>query len=140
MPFFEKSIRAASKKILVDVNQKCNQIAWELFTSVVNKTPSPTNPGPFAKGLLANQWYSMDGGVSGASGINKSPNGADSLARIQSILNGTQFSGRDGRVTLSNNLDYAVQAESEGWKRTPAYRMVALSLQATVAKFKNVSI
>lgn len=145
MSLFEKSIRAASSKILVDVNLKCYQIAWELFTSVVNKTPSPTNPGPTAEGLLANQWYPMAGGVSGVLGVNLSPNGADSLARIQAMMNGREFSNRDGRVTLSNSIGYVMLAEKAGWKPprwkgTPAYRMVALSLQATVAKFKEVKI
>lgn len=145
MSFFEKSIRAASNKILVDVNLKCYQIAWELFTSVVNKTPSPANSSPAAKGLLVNQWYPLARGASNTRGSAKSPGGADSLARIRAMMNGIEFYDRDGRVTLSNNLDYAVLAESEGWKPprwtgTPAYRMVALSLQATVAKFSKVKI
>lgn len=56
------------------------------------------------------------------------------------MMNGREFTGKDGRITLTNNLDYAVQAESEGWKRTAPYRMVALSLQATVTKFRQVKI
>jgi hypothetical protein len=61
------------------------------------------------------------------------------------MLDGLDFYDKDGRVTLTNNLDYAVQAESTGWnpprwKGTPPYRMVALSLQATAAKFKTVNL
>jgi len=140
MSLFEKSLKAASNKVLVDVNLKCYQITWELFSSVVNKTPSPVNPGPTAEGLLVNQWYPMERGTSSSRGANKSPSGADSLSRIKSIMNGIEFYDRDGKVTLSNNLDYAVKAESEGWVRTSAYRMVALSLQATLAKNKVVKI
>jgi hypothetical protein len=60
-------------------------------------------------------------------------------------MNGIEFYNKNGRITLSNNLDYAVQAESEGWnpprwKGTKPYRMVALSLQATVAKYNKVRI
>lgn len=140
MSFFEKSVKAASSKILDDISKKCYQISWELFTSVVNKTPSPTNPGPQAKGLLANQWYPLAGGSSAARGTSTSPNGTDSLSRIRAMMNGREFTGKDGSITLTNNLDYAVQAESEGWKRTAPYRMVALSLQATVTKFRQVKI
>jgi hypothetical protein len=145
MGFFEKSVRAASNKVLVEINLKCYQIAWELFTSVVNKTPSPSNPGPTAEGLLANQWYPMAGGSSGSKGSAKSQNGSGSLSRIQALMNGLEFYDRDGKITLVNNISYAVQAESEGWnpprwKGTPPYRMVALSLQATVAKYKVVKI
>lgn len=145
MSFFEQSLKAASEKVLADVNSKCYQISLELFTSIVNKTPSPANPGPTAKGLLANQWYPFERGVSSARSTAKSPNGSDSLSRIKAIMNGTEFRDRDGRITLSNNLDYAVQAEETGWnpprwKGTAPYRMVALSLQSIVAKYNTVKI
>lgn len=140
MSLFERSVRAASSRILVAVNLKCYEIAWELFSSVVSKTPSPTNPGRYAKGLLVNQWYPQERSASSAKGSTKSPSGSDSLSRIRAMLNGLEFYDKDGKFTLSNNLDYAVQAESRGWQRTPPYRMVALSLQATAAKFKKVKI
>ena len=145
MSFFEQSVRAATNKILVAVNLQCYQIAWELFTSVVSKTPSPANPGKHAKGLLANQWYPQERGASAARGAATNPSGADSITRIRAMMNGIEFYDRDGKITLSNNLDYAVQAESLGWnpprwKGTAPYRMVALSLQATVAKYKKVKI
>ena len=145
MSFFEKSVRAAAHKVLVAVNLKCYQITWELFTSVVSKTPSPTNPGKYATGLLANQWYPMERGSSGSRGGATNPSGADSVARIRAMMNGVEFYDRDGKITLSNNLDYAGQAESVGWnpprwKGTAPYRMVALSLQATVAKYKKVKL
>jgi hypothetical protein len=82
----------------------------------------------------------MVGGASNSLGTGKSKNGSSSLARIKAMMNGLEFYNKDGKFTLSNNLDYAVLAESEGWKRTPPYRMVALSLQATVAKYKVVKI
>ena len=140
MSFFEKSVKAATSKILDDINTKCYQVSWELFSLVVSKTPSQTNPGPTSKGLLANQWYPQTGSASSAKGTSTSPNGSDSLARIKSLLNGREFYSKEGRFTLSNNLDYALQAESEGWRRTTPYRMVALSLQATTIKFKQIRI
>lgn len=145
MSFFEKSVRAATNKILVDVNLKCYSIAWGLFTLVVQKTPSPANPGPDAKGLLANQWYPQERGASAARSKALSHNGSGSLSRIQAIMNGIEFYARDGKITMSNNMPYAVLAESTGWnppkwKGTAPYRMVALSLQATVAKHKKAKI
>lgn len=140
MSVFSNSVKASCTKILNDIDAKCFQISWELFSLVVSKTPSPSNPGPRAKGLLANQWYPMSGGVSAAVGTSTNASGNDSLSRIRSMMNGRDFFGKDGRLTLSNNLDYAVKAESDGWQRTAPYRMVALSLQATVTKFKQVNI
>lgn len=143
MGLFEQSVKAASRTILEQVNTKCNDIAWELFTLVVNKTPSPSNPGPKAKGLLSNQWYPSTGSASSNRGTSLSSNGGDSLSRINSFRKGTEFMGKDGKATLANNLDYALQAEDTGWtgnKNTPPYRMVALSLQAVGAKYTNVRI
>jgi len=137
---FEQSTRLAASNVLLAVNRKCYEIAWELFSSVVRKTPSPDNPGPKAKGLLANQWYPQEQGASAARGTSKSRDGSSSLARIQAMMNGTVFYDKDGKFTLTNNMDYVEQAESAGWKRTPPYRMVALSLQATAAKYKKVNI
>lgn len=140
MGLFEQSVKAASRTILEQVNTKCNQITWELFTSVVKKTPSPANPGPKAKGLLSNQWYPSIGSASSSRGTSLSANGADSLSRIAALAKGIEFIGKDGRAILANNLDYAVQAEETGWPRTVPYRMVALSLQAVGAKYTNVRI
>ena len=138
---FEQSIRAASANILSDVNLKCYQISWELFSLIVNKTPSPANDSPHAKGLLSNQWYPMlGGGLSGSKGTSTSANGSDSLSRIKAMMSAKEFLSKDGKFTLSNNLDYADTAETTGWAKTPPYRMVALSFQATLAKFSKVNI
>jgi hypothetical protein len=145
MSFFEKCVRLAASRVLVAVNLKCYQIAWELFTSVVDKTPSPNNPGKHAKGLLANQWYPQERSASNARSSAISRNGGGSLARIRAMMNGTEFYNRNGKIVLSNNVPYVMLAESAGWnpprwKGTAPYRMVALSLQATAAKNKKVKI
>lgn len=138
---FAASVRANSNKALLKLNTACYKIARELFSSVVALTPSPSNPGPTARGLLANQWYPMEGmNFSNESGLGVSPNGADSLARINAI-NGLQFFKKDGVVTMTNNEDYAVLAEYIGWnpprwKGTQPYRMVARSIQLIAAKYK----
>lgn len=142
---FESLVRAASNDLLSKVSKKCNEIAWDLFTNIVSKTPSPANPGPYAKGLLANQWYVQENLASSALGSGTSPNGASSLSRINAIKNSSAFLNKDGRLILSNNVPYAGMAESTGWNPprwagTPPYRMVALSLQEAAAKYKSVSL
>lgn len=149
-------IHRASTKILADINLKCYEIAWELFTSVVKLTPSPSNPGKYSKGLLANQWYPKEGSASAARSAALSSTGADSLARINAVAkNGTEFYTRDGKITLTNNTDYAYRAEFLGWPKPTwrgedgdagfggggkPYRMVARSLIAVSAKYKRVKI
>lgn len=124
------------------VNAQCYKIAKDLFNEVVSRTPSPANPGPWAKGWLANQWYPESGDFSEELSGSKSDSGADSLSRIASFR-GADFYKRDGKVTLTNNLSYAYRAEALGWPEGDGwsgtigpYRMVALSLQYISAKYK----
>lgn len=125
------------QRLKVEVNQKVYSIGIELFLRIVERTPSPTNKGYFAKGLLVNQWYPTDGpSFSSNLGSSISPNGADSVARIKALRGGIQFVGKDGKITLVNNVPYAYQAEMLGWAATGPYRMVALSLQEVAARHK----
>lgn len=138
---FASSIRANGDAILRQVNKEVTRIAWELFTSVVRLTPSPSYPGKYAKGVLANQWYPSAGVKSTAQGTDRSPTGSGSLSRINSLVpSSTEFLGKDGKLFLSNNLEYAYQAEVTGWARTRGYRMVAISLMAVTAKNKAIKI
>lgn len=140
---FAQSVNANCHKAMLAVNAKCYQIAKELFTKIVDLTPSPTNPGPYAEGVLVNNWFPVDGsGFSSAETDASSSYGAGSRARIKS-LQGFQFFRKDGTVTLSNNVHYAYRAEvlgwpqSDGWSgRIGPYRMVARSLQAIAARYK----
>src|ERR1044071_4040041 len=111
---FADSLKKNSDKLLADVNTKCYKIAKELFVRVVQLTPSPSNPGRWAEGLLANQWYPFETTFSDEVGTNLSPNGAESISRVMS-LNGTIFTKKDGTLTFVNNLPYAYRAEVTGW-------------------------
>ena len=144
MAGFSASIKLNAAKALLRVNNMCYQIARELFTMTVKLSPSPTNPGPYAAGLLANQWYTYNGDTfSGEVGEATSPTGEASLDRIRG-LHGLVFDGKDGVVTLVNNLPYAYRAEVLGWpssdnprwKGAKPYAMVAQSIQAIAAKYK----
>lgn len=139
---FAQSVELNSLAILREVNDRVYEIARELFRSIVQLTPSPSNPGDTAKGLLANNWFPVDGpGFSQATSTAKSSWGAASVARINA-LRGNNFFQKDGTVTLSNNLDYAYRAEVLGWPnprwsgRVGPYRMVALSMQKVSARYK----
>lgn len=136
MGAFSDSIAANSAKILETVNSQCYDIAYSLFNDVINQTPSPEFPSPdgapYAKGELVNQWYPVDGPsfsteVSGA----LSDDGTDSRERLNDLY-GSTFLGKDGAVTMTNNVPYSGLAEIYGWNHTPPYRMVAIALQLAV--------
>jgi len=141
---FTASINRNIKKLEQSINDKVYKISITLFHEIVRRTPSPTNKGETATGLLANQWYPMaGGGFSESLGSDTSPNGAGSRARISALAGGKEFFGKDGRLTLSNNVHYAYRAEMLGWPKSDgwsgtvgAYRMVALSLQEIAARHR----
>lgn len=140
---FASSIRMNARRMMLDVNSKAYQIARELFTKIVHFTPSPSNPGPYAAGHLANQWYpDVGGNFSEELSSELSAEGAGSIARI-AALRGVEFYQKDGKLTLTNNLHYAYRAEALGWPREDGwsgtigpYRMVARSIQSILAKYK----
>jgi hypothetical protein len=134
MGSFADSVKANCQKMLDAVDNKCYSITNQLFTSVVLLSPSPTNPGETAKGLLANQWYPQIGTApSSELSSATSPYGSDSLARINSLANQKVFFGKDGAITFTNNVPYGILAEKLGWiggawsGRVGPYRMVELS-------------
>lgn len=140
---FADSIKLHSQRILEEINKKCYTITWNLFTSIVQLSPSPSNPGPYADGLLVNQWYPKVGkGFSSQLTSATSPYGSGSLSRINGIMGGKEFLKKNGTITLTNNVHYGILAEKIGWNppewtgRQGPYRMVARSIQLTAAKYK----
>ena len=141
---FSASIDRQIHRVKEEINAKCYKISIELFLSVVRLSPSPSNPGRHATGLLANQWYPKAGaGWSSEKTDSTSGTGAASKARITALRGGREFYGKNGRLSLANNLHYAYRAEMLGWPekdgwsgKVGPYRMVALSLQAIAARYK----
>jgi hypothetical protein len=144
---FAQSVKANSKKLLANVNKQCYTIAKELFLKAVELSPSKVNPGPWATGLLVNQWYPNNGkSFSSDVGTDTSPYGASSISRIKQLAE-LEFMSKDGVVTLSNNVDHAYRAEKLGWTTPPwsgksgkdgrgsPYAMVSLSIQFIKAKY-----
>lgn len=141
---FAASIRGNSRKLLLKINSQVYKIAKELFTRIVELTPSPSNPGYDAEGRLANQWYPEVGAsFSSRVGTSTSPNGAESLTRISALgMSGAEFYEKDGKLTLTNNVEYAYRAEVLGWPEADGwsgkvgpYRMVAKAIQEIAAKY-----
>lgn len=109
-------IKAFRDKALLAASKNTNNIVEELFTQAVIRSPSPTNPGRFAKGLLVNQWYSSIGSTYSLS-VTSATNayGIDSLSRIKATIAENPFLGKDNEVTLANNTQEAYHAEVLGW-------------------------
>lgn len=140
MASFSEQIKAWEQKALLAANKSVSNAVEELFTSIVVASPSPSNPGPYAIGLLANQYYPMINGFSQEISTATNPNGSDSLSRIKSILAGRVFYGKDNFITLTNNTDHAYLAEVTGWQapqwsgKQGPYSMVSRS----VAKLRGM--
>lgn len=137
---FLDDIKAFEQKALLAANKSVSNVVEELFTSVVVLSPSPTNKGPYAIGLLANQYYPMVGGHSQEVSTATNPYGMASLSRIKSMLASRVFFGKDNFITLTNNVDHAYRAEVMGWEapqwsgKQGPYSMVSKS----VAKIRGM--
>lgn len=134
MAGFAASVNLNSQKLLEKIDKKCYSIAWQLFTSIVHLSPVD-------KGVLINNWFPKVGKeFSSETTTEKSLNGSGSLSRINALAKSKTFFGKDGVLTLANNISYAYRAEMLGWPqpewsgKVGPYRMVARSLQAIAAR------
>lgn len=113
---FAEDILKFKEKALLDANKSVSNAAESLFTQIVVLSPSPTNPGLFAQGHLADQWYPAVGGEFSADiSSSTNPSGANSLSRIKAILAQQIFLGNDNTLTFTNNLNYAYRVEYLGF-------------------------
>jgi len=103
---------------------------------------SPTQPGaPHAKGEFINNWFPMLNGESSDTTSTFDFSGTGSLSRIQNFGQTAEvyFSkGKDGYMTLSNNVDYAYLVEYSGWPSgKPPYAPIRNSIPVVVTMFKK---
>lgn len=134
---FAESVQANCKRVLEEVDRKCYSITWQLFTTIVHKTPVLT-------GALTNNWFPAVGAnnYSAETTTTLSKSGSGSLSRINSLSGKKLFYGRDNVVTLTNNLSYAFRAEYEGWPapqwsgKVGPYAMVRTSLLKVASENK----
>lgn len=133
MAGFGDSVLQNSQAILQKVDKRCYTIAWQVFTDIIRGTP-------IDKGILINNWFPSTSGFSSETTSTLSTSGSDSLSRVNRLANSHTFLGKDGLLTLTNNIPYAYRAEVLGWPqpewsgRVGPYRMVALALQAAAAR------
>lgn len=142
---FAKGIAATSKKMQREVNQKTNEIAADLFTTIINKTPIGTSD---TKGQLINNWHIGFGRGKYNNGIRKSfkTSGIASRNDVAKLREAREFLAKDGEVSFTNSISYAWRAEYLGWP-TPrwtgrivegaSYGMVRNSLTAIAAKYRK---
>ena len=132
-----EQIKANSKKALEQVDKRVQRIAFNLFMDIVMNTPELT-------GALKNNWFpgiGSDFSTETTSMFSKD-GGSSSKARIYSTLGNGTFLGKDGVMTLTNNLHYAYRAEYEGWPEPKwsgtigPYGMVRISLASTIGKIQ----
>lgn len=131
MGSFADSIKANIKEVKQEVNDKITDVFVDLSLSVVHLTPSPSwigqNRGAspsepeFTDGLLANQWYPAQDKISQEETGAKSDNGGDSISRINAIKDSAKaFLGKDGYLSLTNNVPYAYRVDAIGYPKGKA--------------------
>jgi hypothetical protein len=116
MGSFLDSLKSNIERVQTEVNDKITDVAYKLFYRVVNNSPH-VGDGPYVAGHFVANWFpavnSYDTSITTVTS-----NGSDSLARIDSIVKTSKaFYGKDGFVSMSNNLNYAANVE---WKAWPA--------------------
>jgi len=110
---FAESVKRNIQRVLTEVDTKCTLIAKDLFTTVVDK--SPTKPGAnYAQGHFINNWYTGINSYSQETSSATSYEGMASRQRIGSLPSGVFF-GKDGFVSFSNSLPYVRNVEYDGW-------------------------
>lgn len=135
MGAFADSVKNNAARVKKEINTQVYAQAFDLFVSLV--ITSPTQPlARFAKGHLINNWFPAVGGFDSMTNDSTDLGGSASLTRINSLMGGAEFLGRDGLITISNSVSYAYQAEHVGWARTPAYHWVQNAITNTwIAKY-----
>jgi hypothetical protein len=114
MGSFTDSLKSNINRVQQEVNTKINFVAYTLFYKIVNNSPH-VGDGPYVAGHFVANWFpavnSYDRSIT-----NATSNGSDSLARIDMIVKESNaFFQKDGFVTLSNNLTYAMRVEILAW-------------------------
>ena len=131
---FADDVRKFQAKALKDMNDSVAKVVTTMFKDIVALTPSPSNPGVYARGLLVNQWYPAIKVFDRTTGNAIDDVGAGSYMRIYTVLATQPFYGKDNTITLTNSTPWAYRAEKLGWPKPTwsgnvgPYAMVATSL------------
>lgn len=114
---FAAHLRKNIERVLLEVNYKINHRAYIFFNYIVKKSPH-VGEGPYVSGQFINNWFPAVNGFDGSITSATDPDGKGSVARIESVVkHNSAFLKRDGFVSLSNNLSWAMRVEVLGWPR-----------------------
>jgi len=114
---FSSDIAAFRDKALQAASTNTMTIAQEVGRMEVAFSPSPINPGPYATGLLINQYYPSVGAPDFTVTTATNSSGADSLARINALAETNAFLGKDNVVYITNSTEEAYYADKLGWQK-----------------------
>lgn len=114
---FADDIRRFREKALKDASDATNKVVRDLFTTVVDYSPTPSGKGGYSVGTIKDNWYSsvMNPDTSYSGSV--SATGSSSLSRINSTLSQNPFKGRDNIVYLTNSTKWAFRADKLGWNK-----------------------
>jgi hypothetical protein len=121
MGSFLDSLKSNIERVLQETNYKLTTVAIKRFSYSINRSPGGATcsiePGPFVDGEFINNWFPAINGYDTSTTAARDLSGAGSLARLEMLKQGNAFLGKDGFVTLSNNLSYATRVEYKGWPK-----------------------
>lgn len=103
------------------------QSAFDLFASIVRQTPVDT-------GVLRNNWFATIGTRSTETTEDEDKAGAGTLSRIEDVLDSAEWSST---VYLTNNLDYSIPIEYDGWSAQAPQGMVRVNVARWDTIVKN---
>ncbi len=121
---FADNLKRNIQGALTEVSNKITERAILVFSKAVDFSPLQDDaiyPGAYAKGLFANSWYPAIDEFDTTVGTIADESASGSRARIENLRNKGAFLGRDGFISLSNSLSYALRVELLGWPKEDGY-------------------
>lgn len=144
MGSFADSVLANIATMKKEVNDQIVDTFIYAAKQTIQYSPSPSNNiSDWATGHLIDQWYPAHNSYSSELTTSKSDTGTNSMVRVDGFKGKNFFLKTDGELTLTNNVDYAVLADRDGWVATKehpnwqgkeAYYMVDLGIKDAKAK------
>ena len=145
MGSFADSVLANIAIMKKEVNDQIVDTFIYAAKQTIRYSPSPSNTprgSPYAEGELINQWYPAYNSYSTQETDSKDDNGTASVARVDELKGKNFFLKKDGMLSLTNNLLYAVRANERGWltvdssrwRNAKPYYMVELGIKDAKAK------
>lgn len=142
MGSFSDSLERNVERVKQEIDTKIVNYAKTLFDMVVVLSPAAPEAG-WSKGEFKNSWYTAFNGYDTTSiATNYDQYGQDSYTRIKEMVALKTFYGKDGFISLANNVPYAknieytgwMKEENANWKGTPPYAPVRIAINLVANK------